>query len=64
VCRCEEAENQEEKRYSFPVFAIICTKFKKMERITPILEYCPNDKTTERFSPSKKISHHLNSDSE
>jgi len=61
VCRCEEAEAQEEKRFSFPVFAIICTKFKKMERITPILEYCPNEKTNERLSGLEEMLNRIKS---
>jgi len=61
VCRCEEAESREEKRFSFPVFAIICTKFKKMERITPILEYCPNEKSTERLNNLEEMLNRIKS---
>ena len=60
VCRCEDAERGEEKivkknrssaeRFPFPVFVIVCTKFKKMERISPLIEYCPNESSTERLS--------------
>lgn len=63
VCRCEEAERQEENinakkkkssgsgsRFPFPVFAIICTKFKKMERIMPLLEFSSSESNVERMS--------------
>lgn len=61
VCRCEEAERQDEEadpkkksknnnRFSFPVFAIVCTKFKKMEHMTPVIEFSPNEKTVERLT--------------
>nr|SVE73445.1 EOG090X02SD [Daphnia atkinsoni] len=62
ICRCEEAENQEDptdlrpqkqvsagSRFPFPVFTVVCTKFKKMERMTPLLEFCPDEKNIERL---------------
>lgn len=62
ICRCEEAENQEDPtdlrpqkqvsaggRFPFPVFTVVCTKFKKMERMTPLLEFCPDEKNIERL---------------
>lgn len=67
VCRCEEAEQNEEntntkkkkspteQHFSFPVFAIICTKFKKMERMVPVIEYAPSEKTIERLSGTEQL---------
>ena len=61
VCRCEEAEQSDREskssktkkpteQYPFPVFVVICTKFKKMDKVTPIVEYCSNDASLERLS--------------
>nr|SVE93507.1 EOG090X02SD [Scapholeberis mucronata] len=74
ICRCEEAEHQEEnanskskknskssKRSPFPVFAIICTKFKKMERIKPLLEFSPSETTIDRLSSVEELNERIQS---
>nr|SVE75013.1 EOG090X02SD [Daphnia dolichocephala] len=73
VCRCEEAERQEDptdlkqnkqsgsSRFPFPVFAVVCTKFKKMERMTPLLEFCPDEKSTERLSSVEQLKERVRS---
>nr|SVE80634.1 EOG090X02SD [Daphnia magna] len=73
VCRCEEAEHQEDptdsrqkkqaasSRFPFPVFTVVCTKFKKMERITPLLEFCPDEKNIERLSSVDQLKERVRS---
>lgn len=70
ICRCEEAERQEElidskkkapNRFPFPVFAVVCTKFKKMERITPLLEFSPCDNNVERISSVEDLNERVRS---
>ena len=66
ICRCEEADKSDERvltkktqrlsdRFPFPVSAVICTKFKKMERISPLIEYCPSDNNIERLSSLSEL---------
>lgn len=66
VCRCEEAEKGDDnnssrkkktntERFPFPVFAVICTKFKKMERMVPVTEYSPSERTIERLSGTEQL---------
>lgn len=60
VCRCEDAERNDEdvklkkkktmERYPFPVFVVVCTKFKKMNNVSPIVEYSPSDSSVERLA--------------
>lgn len=40
VCRCEDAEQAqiESGEFSFPVFVLVCTKFKEMPNFKPVLE--------------------------
>ncbi|XP_049834606.1 eEF1A lysine and N-terminal methyltransferase homolog [Schistocerca gregaria] len=42
VCRCIEAERKspDGDGPAFPVFVVICTKFKKLANATPVLEVC------------------------
>ena len=72
VCRCEEAERQEENidskkkkaagsRFQFPVFTVVCTKFKKMERIAPLLEFCPTENSIERISSVNELKERVRS---
>ena len=66
ICRCEEAETSDEivlakktqrpsDRFPFPVFAVVCTKFKIMEGVSPLLEYCPSDNNFERLSTLNEL---------
>lgn len=66
ICRCEEAEQHDEKigarkgkrpseRFPFPVFAVICTKFKKMANFTPLLEYSPTENNIERIASLEEL---------
>nr|SVE72826.1 EOG090X02SD [Ceriodaphnia reticulata] len=72
VCRCEEAEHQEENvdskkkktsgsRFQFPVFTVVCTKFKKMERMIPVLEYSPTENSIERVSSVDELKERVRS---
>lgn len=72
VCRCEEAERQEENvdskkkktagsRFQFPVFTVVCTKFKKMERMIPVLEYSPTENSIERVSNADELKERVRS---
>nr|SVE89152.1 EOG090X02SD [Daphnia sinensis] len=73
VCRCEEAEHQEDptdskqkkqggsSRFPFPVFTVVCTKFKKMERMTPLLEFCPDERNIERLSSVDQLKERVRS---
>lgn len=73
ICRCEEAEREEDlidskkkasssgNRFSFPVFAVVCTKFKKMERITPLLEFSPCENNVERISSVEDLNERVRS---
>ncbi|KAK4317286.1 hypothetical protein Pmani_011625 [Petrolisthes manimaculis] len=40
VCRCEDAERSQSEsgQFSFPVFVIVCTKFKQMPNLRTVLE--------------------------
>jgi hypothetical protein len=73
ICRCEEAESQEDptdlkqkknsssSRFPFPVFTVVCTKFKKMERMAPLLEFCPDEKNIERLSSVDQLNERVRS---
>nr|SVE76276.1 EOG090X02SD [Daphnia longispina] len=73
ICRCEEAESQEDptdlkqkknsssSRFPFPVFTVVCTKFKKMERMAPLLEFCPDEKNIERLSSVDQLKERVQS---
>ena len=61
MCRCEDAERNEEdvkmrkkkseERFPFPVFVVVCTKFKKMANASPVVEYVASDSSrVERLS--------------
>ena len=72
ICRCEEAEHQEGSsrskkaansgnRSPFPVFAVVCTKFKKMERIKPLIEFSPCETNIERLTSIEELNERIQS---
>ena len=46
IVRCKEADDgKSPEDRTFPVFAVIATKFKKMEHVMPVKEYVPSGDT-------------------
>ncbi|CAL4094377.1 unnamed protein product, partial [Meganyctiphanes norvegica] len=57
VCRCEDAEQsqREEGKFSFPVFVMICTKFKQMPGFKAILELQLQGDTVQRVTNPDQV---------
>lgn len=57
LCRCEDAEKSqaEEGKFSFPVFVMVCTKFKQMPGFKPILELQLQGETVQRVENPEQV---------
>ncbi|KAK8737067.1 hypothetical protein OTU49_004784 [Cherax quadricarinatus] len=55
ICRCEDAENSqcESGNFSFPVFVVVCTKFRKMPNFTPVMEVQLEGEEVRRMASSE-----------
>ncbi|KAK7084434.1 Methyltransferase-like protein 13, partial [Halocaridina rubra] len=57
VCRCEDAEQAktESGEFSFPVFVIVCTKFKQMPNFKPVMEMQLQGEKIQRIENKEEI---------
>ncbi|KAK7861620.1 hypothetical protein R5R35_010125 [Gryllus longicercus] len=58
VCRCVEAEQKTEQNGdggSFPVFVVVCTKFKKLPNSSQVLEMCLTGENMQRVKSSQDL---------
>ncbi|XP_050694174.1 eEF1A lysine and N-terminal methyltransferase-like [Eriocheir sinensis] len=57
VCRCEDAEKSQSEsgKFSFPVFVVVCTKFKQMPNFKPVIEVQFDGETAQRVEAASEV---------
>lgn len=57
VCRCEDAEKSQADsgNFSFPVFVVVCTKFKQLPNFKPVVELQVDGETAQRVECVEEV---------